>query len=82
MLKIMAAIYSIYTQNSPTQDTSLHGTATWFFWIKNFDTRCLYAQNPIQYKHWQINKFYSRISQQHNIYSIHIFIVIAAIIYF
>jgi len=40
----------------------------------------LYAQNHMQYKLWQINKFYSRICQHHDkIYSIHTVIFITAI---
>jgi len=50
--------------------------------MENLDKSCCYAYNHLQYKHWHINRFYSKTCQHHIICSIHIFIFIAAIIYF
>ena len=56
-----------------------HSTSSW---IKNFDTRCLYVCNHIQYKLQHINTFFSTIYQHHTVYSTHIFIFIATMMYF
>ena len=50
--------------------------------IENFNAGCLYAYKHILHKQRHSNEFCPRLCQHHTVYSIYIFIFIAAIIYF
>lgn len=54
-----------------TKDTSIHSISSW---IKNFDTRCFYACNHIQYKLRHINQFFNNISASHCLQYPHLYI--------